>query len=455
MGEASCVCQRRAKSAVLVQQRNGAQRMIRRYAQHCSMTYSKFIDLALKRCAGGYLRQQLPAKFDNVIVAMSSGVDSSVAAALFAGFPNAKGIYMQNWSKSQSLDDPSKEPCYERDWKDVCAVAEHLNLPVDRVNFEKDYWIDVFEPMLEQYSQGLTPNPDIGCNRFVKFGRLREHLDRQYGGNNYWLVTGHYARVLRDQKSQDAHLLRGLHREKDQSYYLSQISPAVLPQLLLPMGCLTKPEVRELAKALGLPTAAKPDSQGICFVNNSQHGKFKHFLEHYLPSSRGNVVTVDPGTGEKHVWGQHPGLWSYTIGQKVGISMPQGDPQYKGAWFVSDKLHHTNEIVIVRGRDHPALFKDALRVDAFLPLGNAHEIREAIQNSIHSGGSSGSGSSSSGLTMQYRSLQAPVGVASCHWVGDTLTLKLQHRQRAIAPGQYCCLYLGDRVLGSGVISNVE
>lgn len=389
----------------------------------------------------GYHPQPFPAKNDRVIIAMSSGVDSSLAAALFAEyFPKARGIYIQSWGKSQSLTEPQQEPCYERDWKDVCRVAEHLNLPVDKVNFEKDYWLDVFEPMLENYSRGLTPNPDIGCNRFVKFGKLRQVLDQTYGAQNYWLVTGHYSRVLSSLKDNQPHLLRSFYGRKDQSYYLSQVSPDFLSQLIFPIGHLTKPEVRELALTAGLSTATKPDSQGICFVNNSQHGKFKHFLEHYLPDSQGDIVTIDE-EGHKRVWGKHPGLWSYTIGQKVGISMPQGDPRYAGAWYVCDKLHDSNEIVIVKGRDNPALYQDVLHVANIAPMDKnfQSQIREGVLDGT--------------LFVQYRSLQEPVPVVSCEF-SRQLVLKLKNPQRAMAPGQYCCFYLNDRVMGSGTISRV-
>lgn len=404
---------------------------------------SKFFQTIGKRVIKGYKPQRLPNRNDNIIIAMSSGVDSSVSAALFAEqYPNARGIYIQSWGKSQSLTDPQFEPCYERDWKDVSRVAEHLGIPIEKVNFEKEYWLDVFEPMLETYNKGWTPNPDIGCNRFVKFGKLREYLDQQYGTNNYWLVTGHYARVLTPSYSEQPHLLRSLYTAKDQSYYLSQVDPNILGQLIFPTGHLTKAEVRELAAFAGLTaTSRKPDSQGICFVNNSQSGKFKHFLEHYLPDSPGNIVSIEEN-GHKSVWGRHQGLWSYTIGQKIGISMPQGDPKYAGSWYVSDKLKDSNEIIIVRGRDNPALYQNSVIItDTFTLDPNFHRLtRAAIEQGE--------------LFIQYRSLQDPVSVKDCHFDKGEIVLKLDNAQRAMAPGQYCCLYLQDRVLGSGTISRV-
>lgn len=409
---------------------------------------SNWAKLAAKRQVTGYKLQKWPGKYDNIVVAMSSGVDSSVAAALYANqYPNVRGVYMQNWGKSQSLTDPRYEPCYEKDWKEVVKVAKHLNIPVDRVNFEQDYWLDVFEPMLDGYSKGWTPNPDIGCNKFVKFGKLRQHLDDKYGKGNYWLVTGHYSRILESEQGRESHLLRSFYSKKDQSYYLSQISPDVLSRTLFPVGHLTKPEVRQLAESIALPSANKPDSQGICFVNNSQHGKFKNFLEHYLVDSKGDIVTIDEDTKVKQKWGEHKGLWSYTIGQKIGLSMPQGDPRYSGTWYVSEKLTQSNELVIVKGRDNAALYKHTLYVQDFIPLGlDTEKVKSSILSAVLNGS----------LTMQYRSLQEPIRISSCNFTSsDRIIIQLDTKQRAMAPGQYCCLYVGERVLGSGSIGLVE
>ncbi|KAL3239953.1 tRNA-5-taurinomethyluridine 2-sulfurtransferase [Nakaseomyces bracarensis] len=395
----------------------------------------RVLQLAAKRAVQGFRGPAVPSKFDNVVIAMSGGVDSSVAAAMFAGYPNVRGVYMQNWSESQSVSDA--EPCYERDWRDAQRVGEHLGIPVEKVNFESDYWIDVFEPMLQEYDAGRTPNPDIGCNRFVKFGKMRQRLDEQYGAGNYWLVTGHYSRVLQPANRDEYHLLRSFYRPKDQSYYLSQIDPKVLNQLVLPMGHLTKPEVRELAQEYNVPTADKRDSQGICFVNNSQHKRFNKFLEHYLQKQEGDIITVDDG-GRK-VWGKHQGMWSYTLGQKIGgISLPQADPRYTGAWYVSEKRLNTNELVIVRGRENPKLYHNTVLVSQFLPL---HHNRESLLQEILR---------SDNLTLRYRSLMEPTKIDRIE-ISQNMQITLQTPQRAMAPGQYACLLSGDRVLGSGPI----
>ncbi|CAL9728806.1 mitochondrial tRNA-specific 2-thiouridylase 1 [Monosporozyma unispora] len=401
----------------------------------------RYLDVLKKRLPHGF-KQLQPSKHDNIIIAMSSGVDSSVSAALFSSFPKARGVYMRNWNNKQN----DMKNCDEKDWNDARKVAEYLNLPIEMVNFEKEYWIDVFEPMLQSYELGVTPNPDVLCNRYIKFGSLKRNLDEKYGRDNYWLVTGHYSRILQNMGTSQFELWRGVDMSKDQSYYLSQVKPNALNQVLLPMGHFYKKEVRALAQDLQLPTAQKPDSQGICFVNNSQQGNFKSFLREYLPIERGDVVTIDPDRGKKTVWGQHDGLWSYTLGQKIGIAMPQGDPKYRGTWFVSEKLKDTNEIVIVKGRENPKLFRDnvVLTKMKWLMEGEINPM-DILQDAVKNGS----------LFMQYRSLQKPIPIKECKSSPDMadchLELLLKKPQRAMAPGQYGCLYLQDRVIGSGII----
>lgn len=410
---------------------------------------SRYQGLLKQRLPVGWT-QAIPSKFDNVIVAMSSGVDSSLSAALFNDYPNTRGIYMRNWSNSNELNDENKKNCDEQDWKDAVTVADYLNIPIDLVNFEKDYWIDVFEPMLNSYQFGSTPNPDILCNKFVKFGKLKIYLDNKYGIGNYWLIMGHYARFLL--QKQKFSLFRGIDSHKDQSYYLSQVNYEAFNQTIVPMGHLYKTEVREMASQLELPSAKKPDSQGICFVNNSQTGKFKNFLKDYIATTQGDIITIDEH-GNKKAWGKHDGLWSYTIGQKIGISMPQANPLYKGTWFVSEKIPETNEIVIVKGGNHPKLFHNIVTVGKFEILnGNIaietfnEEINSSIQNNR--------------LWMQYRSLQKPIKVSKCIIIEAKqdmirLQIELEEPQRAMAAGQYCCLYSADQVLGSGPIINTR
>lgn len=373
--------------------------------------------------------QSVPHAQDDIIVAMSSGVDSSVTAALYASkYKNVKGIYMANWSQTAK--------CTESEWNDVQRVCDQLEIPCERVNFEKEYWSDVFMPMIELYERGLTPNPDLGCNKYVKFGIMVDHLCRKYGDARqfhshknqpkWWLATGHYARVVPCGNS--THLLKGYDANKDQAFYLANVANESLSNVLMPLGHYTKPQVRELATKFGLHTASKPDSQGLCFVS-PDHANFRDFLNEYIRPNPGNIVTEDG-----KVWGHHQGLWHATIGQKLGVSMPQGDPQYKGIWFVSEKRPDTNELVIVRGGNNEALFKNKLAVSNWEWMGDGHK---AI--------------GSSNLYLQYRSLQEPAVVESVSVDGDNLTFELSEMQRAMAPGQNVVLYDNYRVLGSGML----
>ncbi|KAG0670050.1 hypothetical protein C6P45_002845 [Maudiozyma exigua] len=424
------------------------------------MILSKYQNLISKRLLPRWSQCQ-PSKYDNIIIAMSSGVDSSLCASLYSSYPNVRGIYMRNWSNANDSDEIKKN-CDEQDWKDAQTVAKYLNISINLVNFEQDYWLDVFEPMLNNYQLGCTPNPDILCNKFVKFGKLNQLLDKKYGKGNYWLVMGHYSRVLQDKMDKNKYgLFRGIDTHKDQSYYLSQVNSNVWSRTLLPMGHLYKTEVREFANELGLPSATKPDSQGICFVNNSQVGKFKNFLKEYIPRTPGNIITIDSLDHTKRIWGQHDGIWSYTIGQKIGISMPQADPKYKGTWFVSEKLIDTNEIVIVKGRDNSKLFHNQLQVGQFEILDdymNLEQFKKRIPESIKNGT----------LNMQYRSLQEPIKINKCdiamnsesirdkkESLGIQLNIQIESSQRAMAPGQYCCIYDNDEVIGSGPITNTQ
>lgn len=366
--------------------------------------------------------QQSPDSGDEIVIAMSSGVDSSVAAAMYASkYRNVRGIYMANWSQTAK--------CTESDWNDVQKVCHQLKIPCERVNFEKEYWNDVFQPMLSMYERGLTPNPDTGCNKYVKFGKMIEHLTSTLPNKKWWLVTGHYARIMYHTPSREYRLLRGYSQQKDQSYYLSSIPQSVLSRVLMPIGHYVKPQVRQLAKEYNLHIASKPDSQGLCFVSQ-EHTKFRDFLNEYLPPNPGNIITEDG-----KVWGKHQGLWHATIGQKSSISMPQGDPKYHGTWFVSEKLPETNELVIVKGGNNPKLFHSGVNVTDWQWLNGEPENYDNLQ-------------------LQYRSLQDPLPVVSVKPVPSGLDIELRDKTRAMAQGQNVVLYSGNQVLGSGVIEHV-
>lgn len=369
---------------------------------------------------------QQPEPHDEIVVAMSSGVDSSVAAAMLAeSHPNVRGIYMANWSQTAK--------CTEQDWNDVQQVCRKIGIPCERVNFEREYWNSVFVPMLEGYRQGVTPNPDVGCNRYVKFGGMIQHLSRKFsrdGKTKWWFATGHYARVAMDTESKEYCLLRGLSPAKDQSYYLSSIDPKVLPRLLMPIGHYEKHQIRDFARKRGLHVASKPDSQGLCFVS-PEHSRFEQFLDEYIAPNPGNVITADG-----KIWGRHQGIWHATVGQRARISMPQGDPKYQGVWFVSEKRPQTNELVIVRGSDNPQLYKRQLAVDKWHWLTTLPSVTD--------------------LTIQTQSLRLANKIAEIEWErNEPIKMTLEEPVRAISPGQVAVLYDKSRVLGCATITGAQ
>lgn len=364
--------------------------------------------------------QPVPKLTDNVIVAMSSGVDSSVAASLYKHYPNVKGIYMANWDETAG--------CNEEEWKVVKNVCRLLNIPSERVSFEKEYWQQVFVPMINGYEVGITPNPDLNCNKFIKFGSLVEYLNGKYDGN-YWLVTGHYSRVLQNTTTKEFNLFRSSYMPKDQSYYLSAIDKSTISRVLLPIGHMTKPQVRDIASDLNLINKDKQDSMGLCFVSQDTK-KFHEFLDEYIQPNPGDIVDE-----EGKVWGKHEGLWYGTIGQRARVSMPQGDPKYKGQWFISDKNVDKNQLIIVKGTNHPKLFKNYLKVKDFKWLSDYDKQEE--------------------LTLQYRSLQTPITIEWLKQDPDGICIKIYDKQRAMAPGQNVVVYSDERVLGSGIIEDAR
>jgi tRNA (5-methylaminomethyl-2-thiouridylate)-methyltransferase len=377
----------------------------------------------------GYVKR-IPSGKDRIFVAMSSGVDSSTTAALLAQeYPGqVAGVYMRNWSATAK--------CTEAEWNDVQKVCDTLKIPCQQVNFEPDYWTEVFEPMIQLYRSGLTPNPDVGCNRHIKFGSLVRHLESQTTGN-WWLATGHYAKVAQTSHG-TMHLLRPKDLSKDQSYYLSTIMPNTLSRILFPLAQYKKPEVRELARKFHLPTASKPDSQGLCFVSQ-EHNNFRNFLAEYVEPAPGDVVTENG-----RVVGKHDGIWHATIGQRSGVSMPQGDAECKGVWYISDKNIEKNQLVIVRGANHPSLFFSGASSSKFRWLGPDIDLSDI-----------------GSLRAQYRSLQDygnPIRSLDCSnhpGVDSVSTVKIEFENpvRAVAPGQYLVVYQGDRVVGSGMIDD--
>jgi len=279
-------------------------------------------------------------KKSKVIVALSGGVDSSVSAYLLkqAGY-DVEGLFMKNWEE----DDTENYCAAEEDVKDAKAVCDKLAIPLHTVNFAAEYWDNVFSYFLAEYKAGRTPNPDILCNREIKFKACMEYATHL--GADFF-ATGHYAQNINSQlyKAQDLN--------KDQTYFIYTLTQALLKKIIFPIGHLPKPEVRKIAESAGLITYAKKDSTGICFIGER---KFKNFLEKYLPAQPGNIESVDG-----KIMGTHDGLMYYTLGQRQGIKIGglktgSGEP-----WYVVDKDLTRNVLRVAQGHDHPTLYSTIL-----------------------------------------------------------------------------------------------
>ncbi|KAK7203358.1 tRNA-specific 2-thiouridylase [Myxozyma melibiosi] len=372
---------------------------------------------------------------------MSGGVDSSVVAFLMAqGYKNVTGVYMANWSMPRTQDLESGMLCTETDWADVQSVCESLAIPSIRLSFEKDYWTEVFDPMLRQYEAGTTPNPDVSCNKYIKFGKLYDAVEKmaqERKTGKWWLVTGHYARVARHIPTGQTHLLRPADSRKDQTYYLSNIDHRRLPNILFPLHQYSKPEIRQIAVDNNLPTAYRPDSQGLCFVSGYTH--FREFLAEFIDPNPGDVVTVDG-----KVVGKHDGLWGWTVGQRSGVTMPQGDPECAGAWYVVDKRIATNEVVIARGRINEWLLSDAITCTDWTWMAAADEVESLVK--LAEDGK---------LQVRIRSLSDPEAVSKLEILpgGEKVAITFARPLDSVASGQTTVVYSGDRLLGGGPVED--
>lgn len=363
-----------------------------------------------------------------VAVAMSGGVDSAVAAALLQqqGY-EVEGFFMKNWSdeaesayrKTHDGKLPDRTQCpWIDDMEDVAKICEHLGIPWQSFNFEKEYRSKVFQYFLDEYTQGRTPNPDILCNTEIKF---KSFLKRAIEMSFDKVATGHYAQVQKQVQQADGpyQLLRGNDPNKDQSYFIYHLDQAQLSKLLFPIGHLPKPEVRKLAEQFNLPVATKKDSQGLCFIGEID---FPSFLEHYIPHTPGPMLTVEGET-----MGQHKGLEYYTIGQRYGLEIGGTGPYY-----VVDKNLHTNTLIICQGADHLSLLSN------WFTISEEHWISgERPVEPIHCS-----------VKVRYRSPDIV-----CTLEGDRVTLDIP--ERAVTPGQFAVFYNGDVVLGGAVIEQRE
>ncbi len=351
-----------------------------------------------------------------VVVGMSGGVDSSVAAYLLKqqGY-DVRGIFRKNWDDT----DENGVCTATEDYDDVIKVCNQIGIPYYAVNFEKQYWDKVFTYFLEEYKAGRTPNPDVMCNKEIKFKAFLEHAISL--GADY-LATGHYAQVR--EIDSETQLLRGLDNNKDQTYFLNQLSQEQLSKVMFPIGHLEKKLVREIASEAGLATATKKDSTGICFIGERN---FKEFLSQYLPAQPGDMVTMD---GEK--MGRHDGLMYYTIGQRHGLGIGgAGDP-----WFVLGKNLEKNELLVGQNIHHEALFSDQLTAV------NMSFTTTKPLDTIFS------------CTAKFRYRQEDVQVKVELTPSNGAIISFAEPVRAITPGQAVVLYDGDVCLGGGTIDEV-
>jgi tRNA-specific 2-thiouridylase len=351
-----------------------------------------------------------------VIVAMSGGVDSSVAAlTLLRAGHDVQGLYMSNWEEDEEGYCASAE-----DFQDARRVCEELGIPLHRVSFARQYRDQVFAHFLAEYAAGRTPNPDVLCNREIKFGVCLAYA-RRLGAERF--ATGHYARIAAGPGG--ARLLRALDRSKDQTYFLHAVGREALAMTLFPVGELDKQQVREIARAAGLPVFAKRDSTGICFIGERP---FRRFLETYLPAQPGIIET---DAGERI--GQHAGLMYYTLGQRAGLGLGGRRGARAAPWYVAAKDLARNVLVAVQEIDHPMLMSGGLTTGpVHWTAGAPPAPRFECQ-----------------VQVRYRQAAEPCTVMTLD--SGRVEVSFRRAQRAVTPGQYAVFYDGDTCLGGGVI----
>ena len=354
-----------------------------------------------------------------VVIGMSGGVDSSVAAIILQkqGY-EVIGLFMRNWDSlaDGELNGPTTKSgiCpQEEDYNDAKAVCDKLGIPLYRKDFVKEYWDYVFTYFLDELKKGRTPNPDIMCNKYIKFDMFAKEAKKL--GADY-IATGHYARIENNK------LLRGVDLNKDQTYFLSQVSKEQFNNVLFPIGDMQKSEVRKIAEEYDLITAKKKDSTGICFIGERN---FKNFLKNYLPNQPGDVVNIE--TGE--TIGKHIGLMNYTIGQRKGLNIGGT----KDKMFVVGKDLEKNILYICLGEDNDYLVSTSCIVNEINYLGD-EKINKCTAKFI------------------YRSHDVEVEL---EWKDDEIIVKYPQGVKSVTPGQACVFYNGEECLGGGIIKEVR
>ena len=354
-----------------------------------------------------------------VVIGMSGGVDSSVAAIVLQkqGY-EVIGLFMRNWDSlaDGEMNGPTTKSgiCpQEEDYNDAKEVCDKLGIPLHRKDFIKEYWDYVFTYFLDELKKGRTPNPDIMCNKYIKFDMFAKEAKKL--GADY-IATGHYARIENNK------LLRGVDSNKDQTYFLSQVSKEQFNNVLFPIGDMQKSEVRKIAEEYDLITAKKKDSTGICFIGERN---FKNFLKNYLPNQPGDVVNIE--TGE--TIGKHIGLMNYTIGQRKGLNIGGT----KDKMFVVGKDLEKNILYICLGEGNDYLVSTSCIVNEINYLGDEKIIRCTAK-------------------FRYRSHDVEVEL---EWKDDEIIVKYPQGVKSVTPGQACVFYNGEECLGGGIIKEVR
>lgn len=361
-----------------------------------------------------------PISETRVIVGMSGGVDSSVSALLLKqqGY-QVEGLFMKNWDE----DDGTEYCTAIADLNDAQLVCDKIGIKLHQANFAAEYWDRVFEYFLEEYKAGRTPNPDILCNKEIKF---KAFLDYALTLGADFIATGHYVR--KQQNDNDAWLLKGLDGNKDQSYFLYAVGGDKIAKTLFPVGDIEKPEVRKLAEQHDLVTANKKDSTGICFIGER---KFADFLKQYIPAQPGDIVTED---GE--VIGTHQGLMYHTIGQRQGLGIGGLKNYDESPWYVAEKKLSDNTLLVVQGKNHPLLFADSLICSKLDWINGQPDLPARCSAKV-----------------RYRQADQSCEVSALS--DEKLLVRFAKPQRAITPGQSVVFYDEDRCLGGGIIESTE
>jgi len=358
-----------------------------------------------------------PTGADTVIVGMSGGVDSAVAALILKEAGHAvEGLFMANW------DDEDAYCTAAADFQDARRTCDLLEIPLHRVSFAAEYRERVFAHFLREYAAGRTPNPDVLCNREIKFGVCLDYMQRLGAA---WIATGHYARLHRT--AHGVQLLKAADLTKDQSYFLHQVPATALAKTLFPLGELRKEEVRRRAHAAGLPVFDKPDSTGICFVGERP---FEAFLAGHLSQEPGPIED-DAGC----VIGTHRGLAVYTLGQRSGLRIGGRAGAAAAPWFVAAKDPARNALIVVQDPGHPLLLSDSFDVE------DTHWLGSACEAATRAG--------ALGVKTRYRQGDLPCEI---DLQSDTVRVTLAAPARSVTPGQYAVFYRGQECLGGGVIA---